>query len=42
LAERASALSNDKQYDSPFAQHAKKHNKSYPGGKVDDITVIVA
>jgi protein phosphatase PTC7 len=41
LAERASALSKDKDYESPFAQHAKKYNKSYPGGKVDDITVIV-
>ncbi len=42
LAEKASLLSKDQEYDSPFAQHAKKYNKNEPGGKVDDITVIVA
>ncbi len=41
LAERASKLSQDPTYDSPFAQHARQHNKNFPGGKVDDITVIV-
>ena len=41
LAERASKLSHDTSYDSPFAQHARQHNKNHPGGKVDDITVIV-
>ena len=35
-------MSYDKEYDSPFAKHAREFNKSYPGGKKDDITVIVA
>jgi len=31
-----------KDYDSPFAVHAREHKKNHPGGKQDDITVIVA
>jgi hypothetical protein len=26
----------------PFEVHAKEHNKNFPGGKIDDITVIVS
>ena len=42
IAELAQTKSQDKSYESPFAKHAKAHGKSYPGGKVDDITVVVS
>ena len=29
-------------YDSPFSVNARKHKKKYPGGKEDDITVVVS
>lgn len=32
----------DPKYDSPFAIEARAHKKRHPGGKSDDITVIVA
>mmetsp|Transcript_9672 Transcript_9672/g.14718 ORF Transcript_9672/g.14718 Transcript_9672/m.14718 type:complete len:110 (-) Transcript_9672:17-346(-) len=38
----AEAKSYDKTYDSPFAVEAKKHEQDEPGGKEDDITVIVS
>lgn len=38
----AEAKSYDKQYDSPFAVEARAQKKDEPGGKEDDITVIVA
>ncbi len=42
LAERAQALSLDKSYDSPFAKNARAAGRSHPGGKKDDITVVVS
>ena len=38
----ANEYAHDKNYDSPFAKHAKKSGKNYRGGKADDITVIAA
>ena len=35
-------MSNQKDYDSPFAKHAREAGKSHPGGKKDDITIVVA
>ncbi|TNV76304.1 hypothetical protein FGO68_gene11534 [Halteria grandinella] len=42
VAKKAEKVSTDPLYDSPYAKHARDYNKSEPGGKVDDITVIVA
>jgi protein phosphatase PTC7 len=42
LAQRAHALSLDKSYDSPFAKNARAAGRSHPGGKKDDITVVVS
>ena len=42
IAKKSEKMSYIKEYDSPFSINARKHNKSYPGGKKDDITVIVA
>ena len=42
LANTAQRKSEDRIYESPFAKHAQAHGKSEPGGKVDDITVIVS
>jgi hypothetical protein len=42
LANTALRMSQDKSYDSPFSISARKHNKKHPGGKEDDITVIVS
>lgn len=42
IAKKAEKVSTDSLYDSPYAKHARDYNKSEPGGKVDDITVIVA
>ena len=42
LARKAESLSFDKTYDSPFAVNARKAGRNHPGGKKDDITVIVA
>lgn len=41
LVKRAFALSIRKDYDSPFAIHARKYGMDFTGGKNDDITVIV-
>lgn len=38
----ARSLSFNPNHDSPFSQHAKRHNINAPGGKPDDITVILA
>jgi protein phosphatase PTC7 len=42
IAKTAEALSFKKDYDSPFAVHARQAGRNHPGGKKDDITVIVA
>ena len=42
IAKTAEALSFNKDYDSPFAVHARQAGRNHPGGKKDDITVIVA
>jgi len=42
LARTAEQLSYRKDYDSPFAKNAREANRNHPGGKPDDITVIVA
>jgi len=42
LATKAEKLSYDKSYDSPFAINARAANKNHPGGKKDDITVVVS
>lgn len=42
VALMARALSFSPTYDSPFSQHAKRHNIDAPGGKPDDITIILA
>ena len=34
--------SYDKSYESPFSVEAKKNGKEEPGGKEDDISVIVS
>jgi len=39
---KANALSFDKTYDSPFAVNARAANRNHPGGKKDDITVVVS
>lgn len=42
VAQEAERYSHMQNYFSPFAKHAKDHFYDYTGGKVDDITVIVA
>lgn len=42
LAKKAHALSYDKAYDSPFAINARLAGRNHPGGKKDDITVVVS
>lgn len=42
IARTAEHLSYKKDYDSPFAVNAKAAGRNHPGGKKDDITVIVA
>ncbi len=42
LARTAEQLSYRKDYDSPFAKNAREAQRNHPGGKPDDITVIVA
>ena len=42
LSTKAEELGNDRKYFSPFAKHAKEQRKRYMGGKLDDVTVIVA
>jgi serine/threonine protein phosphatase PrpC len=32
----------DPTYDSAFAQEARAHGRNHPGGKADDITVVVS
>lgn len=42
LATKAEKLSFDKKYKSPFEVNAKAVGRKHPGGKKDDITVIVS
>ena len=42
LAEKAEKMSYNKKYDSPFAQNARECGYRHPGGKKDDITVVVS
>jgi protein phosphatase PTC7 len=42
LAEMANRNGADPTCDSPFARHAQEAGKSFTGGKLDDVTVIVA
>lgn len=42
LANKAHTMSYDKTYDSPFAKNAREAGKNHPGGKKDDITVVVS
>lgn len=42
LATSAEKLSYDKGYDSPFAINAREAKRKHPGGKKDDITVVVS
>ncbi|CDW74148.1 serine threonine family 2c [Stylonychia lemnae] len=42
LSTKAEILGKDKKYFSPFAKHAKEQRKYFMGGKLDDVTVIVA
>jgi len=35
-------MSYKKDYDSPFAKNARECGRNHPGGKKDDITVVVA
>ena len=42
LAVNAERLGQKERYMSPFSVHAKEHGKNFLGGKLDDITVIVA
>mmetsp|Transcript_180 Transcript_180/g.391 ORF Transcript_180/g.391 Transcript_180/m.391 type:complete len:312 (-) Transcript_180:730-1665(-) len=41
FAKSANRNSLDSEYDSPFAQNARKVGKVYSGGKQDDITVVL-
>ena len=41
IAKRAYKFSLDKRYFSPFSEDAQKNNLYYPGGKSDDITVVI-
>ena len=40
LGRKSYALSRDRSYNSPFAQHARAAGKFYKGGKEDDITIV--
>ena len=42
LADRALVMSKDEKFESPFTIGARKADKNHPGGKEDDITVIVS
>ena len=42
IAKTAEMMSFRKEYDSPFAKNAREAGRNHPGGKPDDITVIVA
>ena len=42
ISTQAEIFGYDPKYDSPFAKEARAHKKNHPGGKSDDITVIVA
>ena len=42
LAVNAERLGHKGSYISPFSLHAREHGRNYIGGKLDDITVIVA
>eukprot|EP00899_Mesostigma_viride_P025492 jgi/Mesvir1/6127/Mv00831-RA.1 len=42
IAVAAQAKARDKTYDSPFAINARKAGRLYVGGKMDDITALVA
>ncbi|KAH9577165.1 PPM-type phosphatase domain [Trypanosoma melophagium] len=42
LAEKACKNGADKNLDSPFAKHARSVGFRYTGGKLDDVTVVVA
>ena len=42
LAVNTERLGHKERYMSPFSVHAKEHGKNFLGGKLDDITVIVA
>jgi len=42
VAMMARCLSFNPNYDSPFSQNARRHNIDAPGGKPDDITIILA
>ena len=41
IARSAELRSYQKDYDSPFAVNARAAGRNHPGGKKDDITVIV-
>mmetsp|Transcript_14877 Transcript_14877/g.20140 ORF Transcript_14877/g.20140 Transcript_14877/m.20140 type:complete len:86 (-) Transcript_14877:75-332(-) len=42
LAKKAEKLSFDKTYRSPFEANAEAAGRKHPGGKKDDITVVVS
>lgn len=42
IARTSEMMSYKKDYDSPFAKNARECGKNHPGGKKDDITVVVA
>ncbi|ALC49795.1 CG12091 [Drosophila busckii] len=42
IALMARSLSFNPHHDSPFSQNARRHNIDAPGGKPDDITVLLA
>lgn len=42
IANNAHEKAKDKNYFSPFAKGAAESGKKYSGGKMDDITVLVA
>lgn len=42
LTRQAEELSHKRGYVSPFAKNARENRYDYPGGKPDDITVIVS
>ena len=42
LATKAEKKSYDKKFDSPFSKNARECGYKYPGGKKDDITVVVS
>lgn len=38
----ASLKAHDTKYNSPFAKHAKSAGYDFRGGKIDDITIVIA